>query len=316
MDPTNNKLLTYLEGFQIEPGKEPDLKKYDTDYDRQFLTRQEGEDLLAADIVKMADLQGKLYAHGQYSLLIIIQGMDAAGKDGVIKHVMSGLNPQGVKVTSFKAPTAAELGHDYLWRHYIALPSRGQVGIFNRSHYENVLVTKVHPELILKEQLPGILGVKDIDKEFWDKRYKQINHFEKTLFENGTIILKFFLHLSKKEQGKRFLGRIDQADKNWKFSIDDIRERAFWKDYRKAFEDMLGQTSMDHSPWFVIPSDDKWFTRLAIANIIYRSLDKLDLSYPTASKEQKQFLLKAKEELLEEKMKSDTLKDSESGLPN
>jgi PPK2 family polyphosphate:nucleotide phosphotransferase len=293
----NQKITEYLDRFQIKPGKEPDLKEYDTDYDPQFLTREEGGEILTNDTIKMAALQDKLYAGGQFSVLIILQGLDAAGKDGVIKHVMSGLNPQGVKVTSFKSPSIEELKHDYLWRHYLALPSKGEVGIFNRSHYENVLVTRVHPELILNEQLPGITDLKNIDESFWDKRFKEINHFEKTLAENGTLILKFFLHLSKKEQEKRFMERIDKPEKNWKFSQADLKERVFWKDYRKAYEDMLGKTSMVYAPWYVIPADDKWFTRLAIANIIYKNLEGLKLAYPEVNKEQKAFLDKAKEEL-------------------
>jgi PPK2 family polyphosphate:nucleotide phosphotransferase len=292
------KLTEYIDGFQIKSGKQPDLKDYHTDYDQGLLTRKDGEEILADNILKMAALQDKLYAEGHYSILIIFQGMDAAGKDGVIKHVMTGLNPQGVKVTSFKTPDALELRHDYLWRHYLALPAKGEVGIFNRSHYENVLVTRVHPDLILKEQIPGIRTEKNIDSSFWEKRFKQINHFEKTLFENGTIILKFFLHLSKKEQEKRFLARIDRSEKNWKFSVDDIKERAFWKDYRKAYEDMLGQTSTEYAPWFVVPADDKWFLRLAVADLICRHMESLDLHYPQISEDQKKFLLKAKAELI------------------
>ena len=292
------KLTEYIDGFQVKPGKQPDLKDYHTDYDQGLLTRKDGEEILADNILKMAALQDRLYAEGHYSILIIFQGMDAAGKDGVIKHVMTGLKPQGVKVTSFKTPDALELRHDYLWRHYLALPAKGEVGIFNRSHYENVLVTRVHPDLILKEQIPGIRTEKDIDSSFWEKRFKQINHFEKTLFENGTIILKFFLHLSKKEQEKRFLARIDRPEKNWKFSVDDIKERAFWKDYRKAYEDMLGQTSTEYAPWFVVPADDKWFLRLAVADLICRHMENLDLHYPQISEDQKKFLLKAKAELI------------------
>ncbi len=226
--------------------------------------------------------------------------MDAAGKDSTIKHVMSGLNPQGVVVTSFKTPTHQELEHDYLWRHYIALPARGMVGIFNRSHYENVLVTRVHPEYILNENLPGITGTEKIDKDFWERRFKQINHFERTLVENGTIILKFHLHVSKKEQKKRFMERLDDPAKNWKFSSADLKERALWKDYRKAYEDMLENTSKDISPWFTIPADDKWFTRLALANIIVNELSKAGFQYPVLSSAQKADLVKSKAELEEE----------------
>jgi PPK2 family polyphosphate:nucleotide phosphotransferase len=297
----NSKFKEYLDDFRIKPGKEPNLKDFNTDYEHDLLDKEEGTAMLAHGIVKLAELQDKLYAEGSHSVLIIFQGMDAAGKDGVIKHVMSGLNPQGVKVTSFKAPDPHELAHDFLWRHYIALPARGEVGIFNRSHYENVLVTKVHPELLLKEHLPGIKGLSDIGDEFWSQRYHQINHFEKIISENGTRVLKFFLHLSKKEQEKRFMERIDHADKNWKFSMADIQERGFWKDYRKAYEEMLGKTSTSYSPWFVIPADDKWFTRLAVADLIYRSLEELDPKYPVLSDVQRLMLSKAKEALLGEK---------------
>jgi PPK2 family polyphosphate:nucleotide phosphotransferase len=284
----------------VKPGKEVNLKKYKTDFEHDELSKEEGAELLQFGIQKLAEMQDKLYADNKYSVLIIFQAMDAAGKDGAIKHVMSGLNPQGVQVTSFKAPTTHELDHDYLWRHYIALPPRGEIGIFNRSHYENVLVTRVHPEYILGERLPGIKDVKDIDQAFWNKRFEQINCFEKTLADNGTVILKFFLHLSKKEQKKRFLERIDNPTKNWKFSTADLKERAYWKDYRKAYEDALSNTSKDHAPWFVVPADDKWFARLIIAGAIYSEFQKLDIDYPIVSAAQKEDLLKARDMLTTE----------------
>jgi PPK2 family polyphosphate:nucleotide phosphotransferase len=271
-----------------------------TDDEDKAVNKAEGEILLKSDILKLEVLQQKLYISNRYSILIVLQAMDAGGKDSVIKHVMSGLNPQGVNVTSFKVPTHQELQHDFLWRHYIALPARGMVGIFNRSHYENVLVTRVHPEYVLNEQLPGIAKLEDIDKSFWDRRFKEINHFEKTLVENGTVILKFHLHVSKKEQKKRFLERIDDAGKNWKFSSADLKERALWKDYRKAYEEMLEKTSREIAPWFTVPADDKWFTRLAIANIIVNELGKLDLQYPVLNPQQKIELAKAKEDLQKE----------------
>ncbi len=298
---SDEKIFKYLEEFKARPGKEVDLKKYETDLEHKDLTKEEGEELLRLGIQKLAELQDKLYADNRYGLLIIFQAMDAAGKDGAIKHVMSGLNPQGVKVTSFKAPTVHELDHDYLWRHYVALPARGEIGIFNRSHYENVLVTRVHPEFILSEKLPGIDDVKKIDQSFWNKRFEQINAFEKTLVQNGTVILKFYLHISKKEQKKRFLERIDNPSKNWKFSSADIKERACWKDYRKAYEEAISNTSTDYAPWFVIPADDKWFARLSIAGIIYKQLEKLDIAYPVLSSAQREDLLKAKDLLLNEK---------------
>jgi PPK2 family polyphosphate:nucleotide phosphotransferase len=287
----------YAEKYQIGAVKEIHLKDWLTDEKDKPLAKVDGEDLLKTDILKLSAIQEKLYASNRYSVLIVIQAMDAAGKDGVIKHVMSGLNPQGVIVTPFKTPTHQELEHDYLWRHYITLPARGMVGIFNRSHYENVLVTRVHPEYILNENLPGIKAVKDIDSLFWEKRFIQINHFEKTLSENGTVILKFFLHLSKKEQKKRLLERINDPSKNWKFSLGDLKERSLWKEYRKAYEDALKNTSTDHAPWFVVPADDKWFTRLVIANIIVNELGKLDLSYPYLTDQQIKELEAAKKVL-------------------
>ncbi|HEV3251131.1 MAG TPA: polyphosphate kinase 2 family protein [Puia sp.] len=294
------KIQEYLKDFRVKPGKEINLKKYSTDYDHEHLSKTQCEQILENGIHQLAALQDKLYANNRYSVLVIIQGMDAAGKDSVISHVMSGLNPQGVKVTSFKVPTLQELSHDFLWRHYIALPGRGEIGIFNRSHYENVLITRVHPEFILNEKLPGIDDLKKIDQSFWDRRFKEINEFEKTISDNGTIVLKFFLHVSKKEQKKRFLERIDNPSKNWKFSVQDLKERTFWKDYRHAYEDMLAKTSQEYAPWFILPADDKWFTRLAIAWLIYEEFEKLALDYPVVTKDQKAALEQAKQALLKE----------------
>jgi len=284
----------YADKYKVVPGKEVHLKEWLTDDNDKPLSKEEGEELLKSDILKLSEMQEKLYASNRYSVLIVIQAMDAAGKDSVIKHVMSGLNPQGVTVTPFKTPTHLELEHDYLWRHYLALPARGMVGIFNRSHYENVLVTRVHPEYILNENLPGIKAVTDIDKSFWEKRFRHINHFERTLVDNGTVILKFYLHVSKKEQKKRFLDRINDPAKNWKFSGGDVQERGLWKEYRKAYEDMLANTSQLLAPWFVVPADDKWFTRVIIANIIVNELGRLDLSYPGITELKKKELEEAK----------------------
>ncbi|MDQ3019689.1 MAG: polyphosphate kinase 2 family protein [Bacteroidota bacterium] len=295
--------LIDIEKFLVKPGKKVSLKNYDTEYTGNKLNKQKGEDLLALSREKLSDLQDELYAYNKYSVLIIFQAMDTAGKDGAVKHVMSGLNPTGVRVVSFKVPSTTELEHDYFWRHYRALPPRGDIGIFNRSHYENVLVTRVHPEYILKENLPGINSLQDIDQKFWDKRYEQINRFEKNLYQNGTVILKFFLHLSKSEQRKRFIKRIDNPKKNWKFSVADANERKFWDQYQTAYEDALSNTSEDYAPWFIIPADNKWFTRLAIANIIYRQFEALHLTYPEVSSEQKEELLKVKKELLDEDKK-------------
>lgn len=293
--------LSELNKLRVPYGKNISLKDWSTDYTGDKLDKAKGKDLLEIGRDRLSELQDKLYAHNQYSVLLVFQAMDTAGKDGAIKHIMSGLNPSGVQVTSFKIPSSSELDHDYLWRHYIALPARGEIGIFNRSHYENVLVTKVHPEFILKENLPEINSVKDIDDKFWENRYKQINRFEKNLFQNGTIILKFFLHLSKKEQKKRLIARIDDPLKNWKFSPADARERNFWDQYQKAYEDVLSNTSKDYAPWFIIPADDKWFTRVAIAGIMYIHFKELKLEYPQVSEERKAELKVIKEELLNEK---------------
>ncbi|HEY2349639.1 MAG TPA: polyphosphate kinase 2 family protein [Puia sp.] len=298
----------YTDKFKVGSKKEIKLKDWPTDDDDKPVSKEEGEIQLKADILKLSDIQERLYASNRYSVLIVIQAMDAAGKDSVVKHVMSGLNPQGVTVTPFKTPTHQELEHDYLWRHYIALPARGMVGIFNRSHYENVLVTRVHPEYILNENLPDIKSVKDIDKAFWEKRFRQINHFERILVDNGTVILKFFLHVSKKEQKKRFLERINDPSKNWKFSAADLKESGLWKEYRKAYEDLLENTSNLLSPWFIVPADDKWFTRFVIANIIVNELSRLDLNYPQLSEQQKKDLEKSKKLLTGE---SEIATDSE-----
>jgi PPK2 family polyphosphate:nucleotide phosphotransferase len=297
-----SKLSKYVEGLQVKPKQQIDLKKqFDTDYDHKMFSQEEGENLLQWGIAKLSEMQDKLYASGHHSVLIIFQAMDAAGKDSTIKHIMTGLNPQGVKVTSFKTPNKAELAHDYLWRHYIALPAAGEIGIFNRSHYENVLVTRVHPEYILNETIPGITSLKDINQKFWNKRFNQINNFENHISDNGTLVLKFFLHVSKKEQKRRFMERIDNTSKNWKFSTADLGERAHWKDYQQAYEDMLSNTSTKQAPWFVVPADDKWFTHLCIVGIIYKEFEKLNLKYPTVSAEQKAELVKAKTQLHAEK---------------
>lgn len=292
---------SYLDSLRVQPQQKVSLKKdFLTDYDHKSMTKEEGEQLLAEGIQNLSLMQDKLYAHNRHSILIVLQAMDAAGKDGAIKHVMSGLNPQGVKVTSFKTPSKEELDHDYIWRHYKALPGRGEIGIFNRSHYENVLVTRVHPEYILSENLPGIEKPEDITPAFWEKRFKQINRFEKNLAQNGTLILKFFLHVSKKEQKKRFLERIDDPSKNWKFSSTDVEERQFWNQYMEAYEDMLSATSKEFAPWFVLPADDKWFTRLCLAAIISREFDKLDPTYPIVSDAEKAQLQRMREKLMQE----------------
>jgi len=289
-----NEKLVPIKKMMVPPDKKMKLKDYDTGYHGKELNKQESEKMLEASRKYLAEVQDKLYAHNRYSVLIIFQAMDAAGKDGAVKHIMSGFNPLGVKVYSFKAPNAQELDHDYFWRHQLALPARGEIAIHNRSHYENVLATKVHPQWILNENIPHVETVDKIDDAFWASRYKQIRRFEKNLADNGMIIMKFFLNVSKKEQKKRFLERIEDPGKNWKFSLSDLKERAFWDDYQRAYEEALSETSTKHAPWFVIPADDKWFARLAIASVITEQFNKLELSYPVVGPSQKQELQKAK----------------------
>lgn len=285
---------------RVEPRSKIYLQDYSTKYQGNDLNKKSSQILLEEGRETLSIFQDKLYAHDQYNVLIVLQAMDAAGKDGVIKHIISGLNPAGVKVASFKTPTSTELDHDYFWRHYIALPARGEIGIFNRSHYENVLVTKVHPEYILNENLPHVKSMDDIDDNFWKQRYEQINRFEKNLYENGTIILKFFLNISRKEQKERFLERIDDKKKNWKFSAGDVKERQFWNEYQKAYEEAISATSQEYAPWFIIPSDQKWWGRLLIASIISLEFDKMNFSYPEATEEQLAQLQEAKKQLLDE----------------
>ena len=287
--------------FLVKEGDKVDLKDFDTAYTGKGLAKENATELLDNSRKDLAKMQDKLYAHNRHSVLIIFQAMDAAGKDGAIKHVMSGFNPQGVKVYSFKAPNNTELDHQYLWRHMIALPAHGEIAIHNRSHYENVLVTRVHPEYILSEQLPGVETVKDVDKKFWEERFRQIRRFEKSLASNGMVIIKFFLHVSKKEQKKRFMERIDDSSKNWKFSLSDLKERGFWDKYQAAYEDVLEKTSMTSAPWYVIPADDKWYARLAVASDILETLKDLDMHYPKVTEAQKNELLKEKDVLMKEK---------------
>lgn len=297
----SDKNLIPLEKFHVKPGSKVFLKDFDTEYTGQELDKKTSGSLLEEGRKHLAEIQDMLYAHDKYRILIIFQAMDAAGKDGAVKHVMTGFNPLGVKVYNFKAPTAQELDHDYFWRHYLALPARGEIAIHNRSHYENVLVTRVHPEWVLNEKIPGITSLDKVNDKFWESRFQQINRFESNLAENGTIILKFFLHVSKKEQKKRFLSRIDDPTKNWKFSLGDLKERAFWEQYHEAYEKAIAATSTDYAPWFIVPADNKWYTRLLIASVIYRQFMKLDLSYPVVSVRQKVALDEARSLLMKEK---------------
>ena len=282
--------------FLVEPNSKIKLKNYDTRYTGKFKQKDEAVSKLAEGIEELKKYQDMLYAHDTYSLLLIFQAMDAAGKDSTIKHVMSGINPQGCQVFSFKHPSAEELDHDYLWRYVKCLPERGRIGIFNRSYYEEVLVVRVHPEILAAQKLP--LTTKS--KQIWKQRFEEINNFEKYLVNNGTIVLKFFLNVSKAEQKKRFLDRINRPEKNWKFSAHDLRERGFWSDYMDAFEDLFQHTSTEWAPWYIIPADKKWFMRYVVSNIIVDKIKQLDLHYPKVSKEQKQQLLISKAMLEEE----------------
>ncbi|CAM3586158.1 polyphosphate kinase 2 family protein [Elizabethkingia occulta] len=274
------------------------IKKTSTRYEGK-MTKDEGITLLDEEKKKLHKLQEKLYADGSKSLLIIIQAMDAAGKDSLIEHVMSGINPQGCQVTSFKTPSSKEYTHDFLWRHYLALPEKGKIGIFNRSHYESVLICKVHPEYNLGEKVWK--DVKDFDDKFWNNRYESIRNFEKHLSENGTKVIKFFLHVSKDEQKKRLLDRINEPEKNWKFSSGDLKERALWDKYQKAYEEAINETSTEYAPWHILPADNKWFTRLTACQIITQTLEKMDLKFPVLSDEEASELEASKTSLENEK---------------
>jgi len=265
--------------FKITGDKKISLKDFDTSFSSGY-KKDDAETILADLVLQTAELQNRLYAANKYSLLIIFQAMDAAGKDSAIQHTLSGVNPQGCQVYSFKQPSTEEYDHDFLWRHYKALPERGRIGVHNRSHYENVLVTKVHPSYVMNENLPGIKSEKDLDKGFWKKRYDSIRSFEEHITRSGTVVIKFFLNVSKDEQKERFLKRIDDTSKNWKFSAADIEERKRWKDYMEAYEDAINATATEDAPWYIIPADKKWFTRIAISTIIVDTLKKLDLKYP------------------------------------
>jgi len=289
-----------LDDFRVTNGTHFSLADYPTTFKKKDIDKEEGELLIQKDIEELSALQDVLYADNRHAVLIVIQAMDAAGKDGTIKHIMSGVNPAGVNVSSFKSPSSTELDHDYFWRHYAVLPGKGEIVIFNRSHYENVLITKVHPEYILNERHSNIKSVKNIDKSFWEDRYKQICRFEKNLIENDTTILKFFLHVSKDVQKKRFLDRIEDPKKNWKFSLADLKERGYWDKYQSAYEDAIANTSTKSAPWFVIPADEKWYTRYLVSNIICNELKKLDLAYPEISDTERAALQTAKTALLNE----------------
>ena len=287
--------------FRYDGKEKFSLRERKTDDTSGLLNKEESENAILADIELLKEMQEKLYAQDKYAVLIVFQALDAAGKDSTISHVMSGVNPQGCQVVSFKAPSSEDLNHDYLWRVSKELPERGKIGIFNRSHYEDVLVTKVHPEFILSQKIPTIDSTKAIDKSFWYSRYKEIVNFEDYLSRNGIIIIKFFLHLSKDEQKNRFLKRIEEKEKNWKFSVSDMKERSFWDEYQSAFEEAISHTATKKNPWYIIPADQKWFTRFAVSTIINERLKKLKLDYPTVSPETLAEMQKIKKQLLAEK---------------
>jgi PPK2 family polyphosphate:nucleotide phosphotransferase len=279
--------------FRVRPGQKVDLRRYDPADTRPFKNKKRAVQKLQRDIERMIKLQEKLYARDRWAVLLIFQAMDAAGKDSAIKHVTRGLNPQGVQVTSFKRPSDEEIDHDYFWRVNKNLPRRGTIGIFNRSHYEEVLVVRVHPGILASQKLPSSL----VTDRIWNQRYDDVNAFERHLARNGTLIRKFFLHVSREEQKKRFLERLDDPSKHWKFSAADLDERSRWDDYMRAYEQALSKTSTKHAPWFVVPADHKWFTRLTVAELVVDALESLDLALPKLSKEQADALAAARKRL-------------------
>jgi PPK2 family polyphosphate:nucleotide phosphotransferase len=293
-----------LDAFRVKPGKPFRLADHDTGWAQSKELKEAGKEavreraraILEKNLEELAAAQELLYADGRYALLIVLQAMDAAGKDGTIKHVMSGVNPQGCQVFSFKKPSAEELSHNFLWRCMRCLPERGRIGIFNRSYYEDVLVVKVHPELLETQRLPpGKRG-----KSFWKDRYEDINAFERHLVRNGTIIIKFFLNVSKEEQKRRFMERLERAEKHWKFSTSDLAERGFWDQYQEAYEEAMRGTSTEWAPWYVVPADHKWVTRSVVADVLTSTISSLDLKYPEVTEQQHKALLEARKHLEEE----------------
>jgi len=280
--------------FRVTSGKHFKLKDFDPSDTGHWHSKENAEETLQKGILRTAELQDKLYAQDRWAVLLIFQAMDAAGKDGAIKHVMSGVNPQGCEVYSFKAPSNEELQHDFLWRTTRVLPERGHIGIFNRSYYEEVLVVRVHPEILKAQKTPDSL----VGKNVWDERFEDIRCFERHMARSGTVIRKFFLHVSKKEQKKRFLARLEEPEKNWKFSAGDIHERECWDAYQDAYEEMIQNTASEDAPWFVVPADNKWFTRLVISTVLVDTLDSLDLSYPKVDASKRKELEAAKKLLL------------------
>jgi PPK2 family polyphosphate:nucleotide phosphotransferase len=289
----NNRIRKFVKPYRVDDGKKFRLKDHDPADSNGLDSKEKAEKLLAKGVERLAELQDKLYAQDKWAVLLIFQAMDAAGKDGAIKHVMSGINPQGCQVYSFKSPTSEELDHDFLWRTAKSLPERGRIGIFNRSYYEEVLVVRVHPEFLEKQKLPSQL----ITKRVWKERYEEIAAHERYLARNGVVVLKFFLNVSKAEQKKRFLERLDRPEKNWKFSAADARERQHWNEYMAAYEDLIRETAAPHAPWIVVPADKKWFARLVVAAAVADAMEKLDLEYPKVSDAQKKELAAARKVL-------------------
>ena len=293
------KARKFAKPFRIVDGNKFRLKNVDPDDTLEFTSEDKprARDALQFGVDALAELQDMLYAQDRWAVLLIFQAMDAAGKDGTIKHVMSGVNPQGCQVFSFKSPSAEDLDHDFLWRCMKCLPNRGQIGIFNRSYYEEVLVVRVHPELLRKQKIPPALVTKNI----WQERFEDIRSFEQYLFRNGIKVVKFFLHVSKSEQKRRFLERAENPEKNWKFSASDMAERDHWNEYQEAYEDMIRNTATKESPWYVVPADNKWFTRVVVGSAVVHTLASLDLDYPKVDKERLEEIVKAKKALLESK---------------
>ncbi|MEU6674401.1 polyphosphate kinase 2 family protein [Streptomyces sp. NPDC046925] len=291
------RIAEFIAPLRVEPGSKVDLSKdFDPTHKKGIKNKKDGQELLRSGVVLLADYQRRLAAEGTHGVLMCLQALDAGGKDGTIRHVMSGVNPQGVRVAGFKVPSAAELSHDYLWRYACNLPSRGEIGIFNRSHYEEVLVVRVHPEHLSRQRLPGHVS----GKKIWRRRYREINDWERYLTDNGFRIVKLFLNLSKEEQRIRFLKRIDVPERNWKFSAADIRERTFWDDYQRAFSEMLSATSTPWAPWYVVPADRKWFARTCAAAVLAHTLIDIDPQYPVIDDKSRHALELAKQQLEDE----------------
>jgi PPK2 family polyphosphate:nucleotide phosphotransferase len=306
--PLAKQVKQYVDPFLVDGAKEFHLKSHKPN-EKGGLDKDAAHKIVDRNRDRIRDLQEKLYAQDRWSLLLIFQGMDAAGKDSAIENVMSGINPQGCEVYSFKQPSSKELDHDFLWRSTICLPERGRIGIFNRSYYEEMLVVRVHPDILAKQRIPPQL----ITKNVWRDRFEDVAAFEKYLARNGTVILKFFLNVSKEEQGKRFLDRLEEPAKNWKFSFDDVTERALWDKYHAAYQDVVRHTSAKHAPWYVVPADHKWFARVVISSAIASAMEKLDLSFPEPAKDKAGELKKARDALEKEGRETGTMKKKVDG---